>query len=65
MIVNANIVRLLDTIREQCQQVGFDWPSNDTVRTGPPERVIYSDPNECPDCDELCEARSILATARV
>lgn len=33
---------LLTQIREDCKQVGFDWPSNDTVRSGPPERVIYS-----------------------
>lgn len=36
---------LLDQIREECARVGFDWPSNDTRRSGPPERVICSDPS--------------------
>jgi hypothetical protein len=33
---------LLAQIREDCRNTGFDWPSNSTDRSVPPERVIYS-----------------------
>lgn len=33
---------LLAQIREDCRNTGFDWPSNATDHSGPPERVIYS-----------------------
>ncbi len=35
--------RLLDTVREHCNQTNFDWPSNDPSRTGPLERTLYQE----------------------
>lgn len=42
VIRTSNEQSLLAKIREDCGNTAFDWPSNSTDRSVPPERVIYS-----------------------
>lgn len=41
--MSFNTEEFLSIVRQHCEGVGFDWPSNNTQQSGPPERVTYQD----------------------
>lgn len=48
----------LDEIKARAAGIGYDWPSTDVKRDGPPERVVF--PNGLPSLSEVCWDRQLL-----